>query len=126
MRVKEFKEVISTENIHREYITVDGIKYATLSMADFHENKCFRAKERYLRLHRIAPEIYTIQHLKEIFWSCENNRYRLTSSSKKDYEDFSSSQWGLCQAIRVLTNRSTFAKEVYPAGIEAESNQAFE
>lgn len=126
MRVKEFKEVISTENIHREYITVDGIKYATLSMAVHHENKCFRAKERYLRLHRIAPEIYTIQHLKKIFWSCENNRYRWTSSSKKDYEDFSSSQWGLCQAIRFLTNRSTFAKEVYPAGIEAERDQSLE
>lgn len=126
MRVKEFKEVISTENIHREYITVDGIKYATLSMADFHENKCFKAKERYLRLHRIAPEIYTIQHLKKIFWSCENNRYRWTSSSKKDYEAFSSNQWGLCQAIRVLTNRSTFAKEVYPVGIEAERDQSLE
>lgn len=122
MRVKEFKEVISTENIHREYITIDSIKYATMSMAVYHENKCFRAKERYLRLHRIAPEIYTIQHLKEIFWSYENNRYRWISSSEKDCGDFSSSQWGLCQAIRVLTNRPTFAKEVYPAGIEAERN----
>lgn len=126
MRVKEYKEVVNTEIIHSEYTTVDGIKYATMSMAVHHENKCFRAKERYLRLHRIAPEIYTIHHLKEIFWSYEKNRYRWTASSEKDYEVFSSGQWGLCQAIRVLMNNSTFAKEVYPAGIEAESNQIFE
>ena len=87
----------------KTYVCLDGweISIDNPAVAERHNQDCLEEMRNYLQLHIVAPDIFTIEKLREILedYKAHEADWKKTEET---YKAYSSTVWGLKQAIRTL------------------------